>query len=135
MMNRALPDDRPPSPFTYNAPQRVTVEPPPAAEYIPLQPAIKLNNVSDPSEPRSRKRKINSTSTTNNATKVNNVPSLFQNKSLATNAMNLPWATNDTNKYEFTTGDAMLSRPAIAAADAEMFSPLFSRPDDSKLYR
>jgi hypothetical protein len=54
---------------------------------------------------------------------------------LATNAMNLPWATYDTNKYEFTTGDAMLSRPAIDATDAERFSPLFSRPNDSTLYR
>ncbi|XP_060589499.1 uncharacterized protein LOC132744737 isoform X2 [Ruditapes philippinarum] len=134
MMNRALPDERPPSPFTYNAPPRVTVEPPPAAEYIPLEATINLNNVSDPSKPNSRKRKLNSTSITNKATKVNNAPSLFQNNSLATNAMNLPWGTNETNKYEFTTGDAMLSRPAIAAIDAERFSPLFSRPDDSKLY-
>jgi hypothetical protein len=95
MMNRALPDDRPSSSFTYNAPQRVTVEPPPAAEYIPLQTAVNLNNLSDPSEPRSRKIQLALQITQ----QVNNVPSLFQNKSLATNATNLPWATKDTNKF------------------------------------
>jgi hypothetical protein len=45
MMDRALPEERPPSPFSYTSPSKITAEVPLAAEYLPPKPAIVLANI------------------------------------------------------------------------------------------
>jgi hypothetical protein len=44
MMDRVLPEERPPSPFSYTSPPKITIEVPLAAEYLPPKPAIELAN-------------------------------------------------------------------------------------------
>ncbi|XP_053400373.1 protocadherin-like protein [Mercenaria mercenaria] len=125
MLNRALPDDRPPSPFMYNVPPRLRGEPPAAAEYIEPGPAISLAHISGPPKPSSvgikRKR------VTNIKPKAKHIPSLFQNKAYAPTRIALPRSVDETfTKEQLTQPDVSNKRATI--------SPLFGRSNGSKLY-
>ena len=122
-----MPKDRPPSPFIYNPPPKVPVQPPPpAAQYLPISHSVEQERIQ-------RKRRLNSARVVNNATEVSNGPSLFQDNAYAPPAMNRASQNGSSNIYEFTRYDEMLAPPAIATED-DMMRPMFSSPDQSALY-
>lgn len=134
MMNRALPDDRPPSPFIYESQKKVNVdEPPPPAEYLQPQSANNLAYISRPanlkgSQRNERSGKIHGLKSKD---KTNNIPSIFQNKSYVPTGTNLQSADK---RYDFTERDMMLQLDPRIEKQMRV-SPIFHRPDKATLYR
>jgi hypothetical protein len=138
MMDRALPEERPPSPFSYTSPPKITAEVPLAAEYLPPKPAIELSNIQrakDQEGSNELGKEHNKHRVLNDNYRQRTRPSIVQNKSYVPRAVNNRLATGAINIYNYTKYDMELLPPDLRSEKQMKVSPMFSRPDKSILYR
>lgn len=154
-LSRAVPKDKPPPKSVYQAPQKLSNEPPPAPTYIPPKSTIRLEKVPDPTNRRADSPLRHNVVTPTNVTffhpiddsnvkskeglapfrktRRRHLPSLYQD-----NNHPPPAVTNPSELFYNHTNDPEVKRPKADKSNIfEMayYNPMFRRPTADQLYR